>query len=629
MSINQSHIAFHVFYISLFLLLNITAEAQISRPNQNSRTNLPTNESETPALPKEPPFVRQFTLNDLTTKTAFTDTTLNGFEIFAPHQHFHSAALNLGNLGSSAYPVRYSERNNIFTQIGFNQYNIYRLELEDYKFYELNRPFNDLYFSPQGGQANFVVKAKFSRNFADGVNVSLDYERIKMEGLYLSQAVKDTRFGFAISKISKKHELYINFLANNMNESHNGGVPVNIDSLDSTSNIFRDQRISVETNLDDATSRHQYFSYSFKNIWKKSKLPFDVLNLTRIEHGYYRYSDENTGSESDSLVYKSFLTNERGVRLVNKFVRFTNAFDLGFELKNFQLRIGADYRYLKYNSSLNAIHIHDLALNGDLSYRFKQHNRIKIYTALGAGENIGNLQLNANLEMQLLKDIKLNAHFSSYIYDAYLKDFNLYVTDELVYSNDFSKIKSLRIGGGLNFTKLKLKLDFSSGIINNAVAYDADALPYQLNGSTEYLQFTLKHNAFWRFIGMDNEFLYQSFSDNIFQLPNIYSRHNLYLQTRLFRKNMLARLGIQYFNINYTGALGFMPVSGTFFPVDEDQGYYPISDIYLNMQVDQFRVFIRYENFTDLLQPEVHYLIKDYPQFDGRLMMGVRWIFYD
>ena len=224
--------------------------------------------SQQPEIPKEKAFVRHYTLSEKEKLESFSDTSLAGLEIFLPHREWDLSAINIGNPGSSAYEIIFKTRKDVFTDIGFKQYSIYRLELENFKFYDLNRPYNDLYFSPQSGQQNFIAKAKFSRNLDNNVNLAIDFERIKQEGFYTSQDAKMTRFGIGLSKKSKHHELYLVMIANNFNEEHNGGLSVDVNSEQYSDPIYRSQRTSIPTFLEGATGRHQYFSYSMENIWK-------------------------------------------------------------------------------------------------------------------------------------------------------------------------------------------------------------------------------------------------------------------------------------------------------------------------------------------------------------------------
>ncbi len=617
----------HISYIIVLFCLTCVNAIHAQDPRGSSRPGSTTTPQQ-PEVPKEPAYIKYYTLDDPDSKKEYADTSLANFEIYAPHRSFENGALNLGNIGSSAVKIRYEERDHIYTDMGFNQYDIYRLELEDLQYYDLNRAYNDLYFSPQDGQQNFLVKAKFSRNLADNVNILIDYERIKQEGFYLNQATKNTRFAFGISKRSEKHDLFISFIANNMNEDHNGGVTEDIDSLNNNATI-RDIRTSVDTYLDEATSRHQYFSYAIDNHIRPDKLPFDIQSRMRVEHGYFRFSDDDSDSSNDSLTYRSYLTDSRGLRMVSKFVRFNKGLEFSFERKAINFSVGLDYRYLRYDNGLDVNNIHDLGLKGRLGINIEKLGALQNLAVLGIGENAGNIKLNSRLDFTAIKNVNIYAELDISRYDAFLRDQSMVVTQQRVYDNEFDKINAVVLQAGLNIEKLKLQAKLKSGIVDNPVALNTDALPYQLAGSMEFIQLELIHEFFWKFIGIENAILYQSFSDNIYQLPDIYSRHNLYLQTRLFKKRLATRLGIQYYHINYNGALAFMPITGGFYPSEQEIAYFPISELYINFQVDKFRVFLRYDNFSDMLLREAHRQIVNYPQFDANFRMGVRWIFSD
>ncbi len=602
--------------------------AQATRPSISKDGNSNDSSDAQIETPKEKAYVNYYQMEDLNQKFEFKDTTLNNFEIYAPHRSMQNGALILGNLGSSAQAILYKERNSLFTDMGFHQYDIYSLEKQKFKFYELNRAHNDLYFSPLSGQQDFMVHAKFSRNLADNINLSIDFERIKQEGFYKNQETKLTRFGIGLSKKSDNHQLYALFIANNFNELHNGGATLDIDSA-YVDPIFRTDRTAIATFTDDANSRHQYFSYSIDNFWKLKMSSVQLHQSTRLEQGYFRFSDDDTDSPEDSTLYKSYLTKDRGIRAVNRFSRWSNTLDFALKFRSLKLILGLDYRYLKFQNSLNTNNIHDLGLFADIKFVHNKLGDIHSRAEIGVGENIGNFLIAADLKLNLTKSILLYADFATNRYDASLNQKQFVVTEQMVFNNDFNKITEANIEAGLKFKKLNLNLSAKSGIIDNAIAYNNEALPYQSNASIEYIQFNIKHNFFWRFFGFENEFNYQSFSNNVYRLPTIYSRHNLFLQTRLFKRRLLSRLGIQYYNIQNDGSLAFMPVNGAFYPGSKDLDYNPITEVYAIFQVEKFRIFFRIDNFADMLKPKVYYQIVNHPQFDSNFRMGVRWILSD
>lgn len=616
--------------ILLFLLasLNLLTAQSTRFPGASGFPSGNTTNREQGQVPTEKAFVNYYTIAESDTVSPMVDTSLNGFEIFAPHRSFENGALTLGNLGASAQPIIYRSRRSIFTELGFRQYDIYSLALEQMRFYKLNRAYNDLYFSPQSGQENFLVKAKFSRNFADGVNMAIDYERIKQEGFYRNQATKMTRFGLGLSKRSEKHELYACLIANNFNELHNGGAIENIDSF-YTDPVFRDQRGLIDTYTDDAESRHQYFSYSLDNIWYDVVPDIKIKHRIRLEHGYQRFSDATSSSNQDSVLYKSYLTDDRGLRMVNRFVRWTNEAYASFNKKNIDFKLGLIYKYLVNDDSLEKSYFHDLALTAELNIEANRLGQLHTMGQLGAGENIGNYLLYAKLNIEPNPALSFRSFIHLSRYDAFLNQRSLIVTGQQVYNNTFNKLSENILGASLQLEKINLELETKAGILNNAVAFDTDALPYQTGTNTEFLQIKLKHAFRGRNAGLENALIYQSFSENIFRLPSFYSRHNAYIQSRFFKKHMLARMGIQFYNIQYDGTLAFMPVNGAFFPAEGLVAYYPITEFYVLFQVESFRFFLRFDNLVDMFQPEVHYQIVNHPQLDNSFRLGVRWIFYD
>jgi len=98
----------------------------------------------------------------------------------------------------------------------------------------------------------------------------------------------------------------------------------------------------------------------------------------------------------------------------------------------------------------------------------------------------------------------------------------------------------------------------------------------------------------------------------------------------------LTRLGGLYYFTRIKEALEYFPITGGFIPSDQPvppghtMNEYPYMEVYANFKIKSFRLFIKAENFQDLVNrfPNgiPHYQILNYPQFDYKLRMGVRWI---
>jgi len=102
-------------------------------------------------------------ISDLTKEYPFKDSTLLYFEDYDPLKKFDEFYMNLGNQGSSHQSALVNYDSNIFTQLRRVQHPAYHLALEEMKFYNLNKTYNDVLFSPMGSQEDFIVKAKFGQ----------------------------------------------------------------------------------------------------------------------------------------------------------------------------------------------------------------------------------------------------------------------------------------------------------------------------------------------------------------------------------------------------------------------------------------------------------------------------------
>lgn len=571
--------------------------------------------------------LKYFTLKDINKSINVSDTILQDFEKYDPVKGFYQGALNLGNLGSAHQIIQYRLRDHINVEEGFDQYDLYKLNKDDIRFYDTHRAYNDLFFSPVAGQRNFAVKAKFSRSFAKDIKISLDFERFNQEGFYKDQKAKSTAFGFGIWKRNKEkgHNLFFRFVANNHNEEHNGGV--------TTDTLFDQEfyriRTAIPVVLSGDTTRHQHFSYTLDNYFEKPSGKYRFHHQIQYESGYFRFGDHDVSNAADSVFYDSFLTDSRGIRYFLGFNKISNTADVSFVSKGIDIQLGLGHKYQRFDESDRILNFNDITAFGNFSFQLKELSQIHLQSAVGLGSNAGQLQLKGKITLTPIEQIEIQGFLELMRYGPSLIHQRAAVTGFNIYDNDFSTINEVQFGGRLNWSKINADIEFRSGIIENAIAYDGAAFPYQLDSNMEYIQFSFSHRLKWKFIGFENSILYQSFDNNAFNLPSIYSTHNLFVESLLFRKNLLARIGVLLYNIQLDNYSAFMPVNGAFYPTTVERDYYPYSELYGNFKIKRFRLFVKIDNFTELIQKEVHYHVLNHPQFDYKIRFGVRWQFYD
>jgi len=609
--------------------VNVEGQQEISEPAKLQPKKKQEQQERLPRTISDSLSVTYFMVNDLSTDYEITDTLFDDFEKYAEARQFRTGAFTLGNLGSSHYNIIYSPRKEILTDAGFHQYDNYKLAPEDLRYYKLTKAYNDLFFSPVAGQENFLVKAKFSTNFTNDLNLAIDYKRINQEGFYSSQNTKSTSFGMGLWKNNKEknHQLFISLVANNHNENQNGGI------ITPFSGVIRD-RTGEAFYLTAADTRHQHFTYSLDNFWSLSKAQkYSVHHQLKVDDGYYRYSDQGAMTSRDSTYYgEQFVTDTRGLRYLLDFIRYTNTVDLSFDTNAVGLELGLLYQHARFNSDAGRAIRNDLIAFGQVKTRLKNIAELTGRLELGLSENVGNFKAEGCLQLEPVKGVKVTGKILAQRYDPAIIEESLSLTFVPVYNNDFRKINEVVLSGNIFWDKINTELEFNSGIIDNPIGFNTFALPFQSNGSTEYIQLLVNQRLQYKFLGLENAVVYQSFTDNLYQLPKLYGIHNAFVQFYLFKKNLLTRVGGLYYSLQSDAALAFSPVTGRFFPTDDRSTVnpnYPYYEFYSDFKISQFRLYIKLENANDLFIKDEFYQIHQYPQFDWKLRVGIRWVIRD
>ena len=630
-------------YIIIALLASHATEliSQSTNPPGNITNSLDYNNYNKNTEQKTPDTadIETSTLADFNNKRSYVDTLFDDFEKYNISRTFHDGALTLGNNGSAAQRIIYRPRDHIYTDMGFHQYDIYRKSLMEIPIISTTRTFNDLYFVPLGGSENFVVGAKFAQPFDNEVYLSIDYNRINQDGFYLAQQTKATQLGLSVYKNGAKnrHQIVLSLAVNNFNEENNGGVTitdigadVNLYSDTFNSSQIRSQRTSVPVTSSSSPgmTRHQNFAYGIDNYFHLDSGRYKLHHHIDYEHGYYRYGDEDTESLQDSTLYLSYINDVRGIRFLQKYNRINNVVDIGLKIKAFSVKVGLQYNFLSTNNTFATEQYHDLTLFSKAQVKLKKISQLIGEAHIGIGENVGNIKLYPRLLITPTSDLTIEGRVNILRYDPSLIQRSAYVNQTSIYNMSFDKTNEFVIGGSLEHKKANVKIDISSGVIDKPVYFGNDALPIQ-SDNTEYLQATVTHQFFWKFIGLDNSVAYQQFSDNIYRVPQVYSIHKLYVQGHLFKKRLLGQFGVLYYHYTYDGNLKYQPVVGQFYHTDETIRQYYYTELFANAKVDRFRIFIKMDNFTDLIIREPHFQIVDYPQFDSKLRFGIRWQLFD
>ena len=102
----------------------------------------------------------------------------------------------------------------------------------------------------------------------------------------------------------------------------------------------------------------------------------------------------------------------------------------------------------------------------NILYKIQRTINFRGLAEIGVGKNAGNLNLSADLKWQAFKNINIQGEAKIIRYDPYINQRSAYVTEQLIFENDFGKVNELLLGGRINFSGLGLSAGFKSGILD-------------------------------------------------------------------------------------------------------------------------------------------------------------------
>ena len=218
-----------------FCLLSLGVQAQrptSTFPNQSGGGNTPNNSRRGGEQRESAPdtfgiFI--FQVDNPNEERPYSDSLLSTFHQFDPTRQGPDDYANLGILGSAHRPLVYQGEDRGGFRLGWNQYDLYYLNGTSMPYYRLERPYTDLHFVQGSEQQDNIIGAKFSRNFANGINYALDYRAITQEasGSQYPNQRNQTRAlatRFWLHSKGGRYDGFISYAAKTTNAEENGGI---------------------------------------------------------------------------------------------------------------------------------------------------------------------------------------------------------------------------------------------------------------------------------------------------------------------------------------------------------------------------------------------------------------------
>lgn len=588
----------------------------------------------------------------------------DNFHQYDPARQRSLDYFNLGRVNSAAYPSVYQPAVRRGLDMGLHAYDLYYLKNNDIRFYQQGKALTDAFFS--GTQQNSLIKLKFSRNFANNINFSLDYLRssninqLNSQGPTFNRSYKDSIVrsylyeGFPRGRITtlgvgfwvnrSRYDGYLTYTFNLSEQLDKGGI--------ADDSLFRisSYTYSLPEILTDAQTRHQRQEIAYLHYLKLNKKDSTgnkraYLASHRISYksDLYKSYDpfSSSPSKTDSTFYGSLLNDARGLRFYLKENQIENSFNIsttknrssdsthkgGSMGQKDWFEVGIAHSFHRLNQEAFTQNINNVIVKGRWNFTPNENIKVETYAHFNIlGYNIGDYRLNgeAFLNIKNIGSLTLKASNSLYA-PSYLQT-HAYLTQRELWNNDFKKTLETHLSGTLSIPKAHFEGTVAYSLLNNYIYFDKTFRPQQTSTPLSILQLILVENLQLGSFHLDNTIAFQKSTEKFVRLPDIYTKHSLYAEGKIFKKAMLARAG---FDIRYASAWfapAYMPLMGQFYIQEKGSvNAYPSIDVFLSFKVKTFRFFAKMENLIGSFSDNVYYQIYNSPVPDRQFRFGVRW----
>ncbi len=168
---------------------------------------------------------------------------------------------NLGVDGSAHQPIVYRSRVRRGMDVGFHQFDLYRVSVDSLAFFRLNQPYTNLAYYQGAEQNNGFFTAQFSRNFANGVNFALDYKRMSQLSelvQFPNQQTRNTALAAGLQVQKRRYQAFAAFATNKTEQDEHGGIAEEPDRNDPFFTAG-----SADVFLNTAGTRHRISEYRY------------------------------------------------------------------------------------------------------------------------------------------------------------------------------------------------------------------------------------------------------------------------------------------------------------------------------------------------------------------------------
>ncbi len=565
-----------------------------------------------------------FSLDRLSKQTYSNDTSLIDFEEYELTNTQETPYIHLGNPGSSTTPLFFQNRYQTDFNLGIQQYRPYQMTSQDIRFYNLEKPYSKVYFSPGSSQASFRSSAILARDFANDVKVSIHFNRVNTAPIYLHSDVRNTYFhGGVYQKIDSTRFAYsVNFLNNANYEEYNGGI-LDEDALYQPGGEIRS---SIRTLLSGPYQYNLNRTYNARGYYfvtdKDSTKQYVQLSLD-VHTELYKFIVDGITSNDTIAFTDRLITDEIGMRRHIQNNGYGTKLSYHIENKRFASSYFLKYRWNRVHTDLNSLNIQTILVGTRNEFEWKGLS-VNLDGHIGTSYNTFLIDLHPYTQFKYRKyaDIKVGFRLHTEPSPFYLN--SVEVTENQVIDLAPFTISSQELYGYIGIPIVGFYGKISSFAGQNIPVMDEDGVEV-LPTSINYIHIDLEEKLKYKWLRFNNRFITQIRNTSVYNMPQFYTEHELFFDGKLF--NALQFNG--GFNVNFIPAYSlpaFSPFYGRYYQsTSEEQRLYYRIDPFVSMKVQTFRFFVKFEYLNGLWDSTRLFQALNYPQLDPRIRAGVSW----
>ncbi|MGB3798971.1 MAG: putative porin [Lewinella sp.] len=584
-------------------------------------------------------------------EVSFTDSLLPGFQQYEPDRRVPFDYATLGQIGSAAYRLRYEPEYRRGLEIGLRQFDLYRLNMDNLDFYRLQRPFTYIRYLRGSEQQDGMLEARFSRNFADGVNLVLGYDRIFQLGeqdQYPNSAIRNTNVavGLSVRPPGSRYSGYFSYTANTFEQRQNGGLADSLDQdigeIDNPGTYtpyLADTRLR-HAHREVAATQYLQFGAATDTLTGRERRAFTLKHQLRIQRQFYRMSSPRTVTDSSFYsLYPALDRDDRGLRsqLTDNVISneieistFRRSRTAGREtVQRDLLEVGAVHQYHRLGQATGDSSLHYVLATARLGLRPSDRLNLLLDGQLNLIGQVGDYRIAARGELDLGVAGKLEVGAVNQLYapDLILQNYSL--NGSPFYERDFGKTLELRLEGAYTLPFLGIRAGLAYTVLTNYIYRDEDGIPQQSDGPNSILQLTAERNFILGAYRIDNRILLQEADQRVFRLPRLYGEHSLYYAGKWFGV-LNVNLGADIRYASSFAAPYYNPILQTFHFQDRQATPFSVQvDPFFSLRVTRFRFFVKYIQAQTIASSQLFFLTADHPYSDGALRLGVSWRLLD